>query len=698
MQHNANYVSLAWREKQGKINIAKRKGNAMKKALVWILVLALLSVASILGTIAYLTDEATADNVMTVGKVDIELLEYQRVDTEYKDADKIVEEFVDGKPLLPAVVEKGFSYDFSESDTAHVKWDHDEEGNAIKSGYTSPIWDPTKISNEVDKMVFVRNNGDYNAYVRVFFAFEAGNYVNFEDFQNKIHLNLNDDEKQWIWEWDPRLGEINGETYFIATATYQTELEPKTVTEISLSQIALDSSATNEEVDAFGNDYKVLVRTQAIQSTGFEVPETALDEGFGVKPPFEGMALAEGIALKTALHNLNGNSAVPITSKVASVTFGLNKTYPQIVKNNIGTLTSVAQDTAVYTYYVKNADNNYDIYVLADSAIYTPKDSTGLFQNMTSLTTVNTLNMNVSRTINASNMFRGCTQLTSVDVSKWDVSNVTNMYCMFGSCQQLQTINVSEWNTAKVTDMGYLFYDCQKLTSLDVSGWQVGKVISMQGMFYGSKSLTTLDVSKWNTSNVTDMSAMFLRCLSLKSLDVGNWDVSKVTTFNSFLSGFVIGDTSAMAIESINVDNWTTTSLTNMYQMFCFCPKLKTLNVKNWDVSKVTTMYAAFDNIGVTVLDISTWNTANLTDMAYMFAGSENLKTIYVGDGWSVAAATNAHEVFTGCINLKGGAGTTYKDTNPTNKTYARIDDPENGNPGYLTHISAKAAESEQNQ
>ena len=208
----------------------------MKKTIAWILVLALLAVASVLGTIAYLKDEATADNVMTVGKIDIELLEYERVDTETKDADYLVKNFENGKPLLPAVVEKGFSYDFSESDAAHVKWDHDSEGNEIKSGYTSPIWDPAKINNEVDKMVFVRNTGDYSAYVRVFFAFEAGSYTDFKDFQDKIHINLNDDENQWKWEWEPRLAEIDGETYFIATATYQPKLESKTVTEISLSR------------------------------------------------------------------------------------------------------------------------------------------------------------------------------------------------------------------------------------------------------------------------------------------------------------------------------------------------------------------------------------------------------------------------------------------------------------------------------
>lgn len=40
--------------------------------------------------------------------------------------------------------------------------------------------------------------------------------------------------------------------------------------------------------------------------------------------------------------------------------------------------------------------------------------------------------------------------------------------------------------------------------------------------------------------------------------------------------------------------------------------------------------------------------------------------------------------MFTGCISLTGGAGTTYA-ASPVDKTYARIDDPTNGRPGYFT-------------
>ena len=59
----------------------------MKKTVAWILALALLAVATVIGTVAYLTDVDSETNVFTIGNVDIDLLEYERINTETKDAD-----------------------------------------------------------------------------------------------------------------------------------------------------------------------------------------------------------------------------------------------------------------------------------------------------------------------------------------------------------------------------------------------------------------------------------------------------------------------------------------------------------------------------------------------------------------------------------------------------------------------------------
>ena len=92
----------------------------MKKVIAWLVVLALTAAVSIGATLAYLTDTDEDVNVMTLGKVKIDQLEYERVDVESKDADAEVQEFHDNKPLLPAVTDKDFNYT---PGTSYVDWE-----------------------------------------------------------------------------------------------------------------------------------------------------------------------------------------------------------------------------------------------------------------------------------------------------------------------------------------------------------------------------------------------------------------------------------------------------------------------------------------------------------------------------------------------------------------------------------------------
>lgn len=71
--------------------------------------------------------------------------------------------------------------------------------------------------------------------------------------------------------------------------------------------------------------------------------------------------------------------------------------------------------------------------------------------------------------------------------------------------------------------------------------------------------------------------------------------------------------------------------------------------------------------------------------MELMFALDYSLTTIIVGDGFDTSNVTNSDNMFGSCQSLVGGGGTKFSYLNPTDKTYARIDDPANGNPGYFT-------------
>ncbi len=85
----------------------------------------------------------------------------------------------------------------------------------------------------------------------------------------------------------------------------------------------------------------------------------------------------------------------------------------------------------------------------------------------------------------------------------------------------------------------------------------------------------------------------------------------------------------------------------------------------------------------LTSLDLSSFNTSKLNYMSYLFNNCTNLRTIYVGSGWSTAAVATSTNMFRNCTSLVGGQGTTY-DANHIDATYAHIDGGPS-NPGYFT-------------
>ena len=104
------------------------------------------------------------------------------------------------------------------------------------------------------------------------------------------------------------------------------------------------------------------------------------------------------------------------------------------------------------------------------------------------------------------------------------------------------------------------------------------------------------------------------------------------------------------------------------------------------NTSEVTRMDAMFYRCyKLTSLDLSSFNTANVTDMSEMFRGSSALQTIYVGDGWQLSdmALTVSRNLFNDCTSLVGGQGTAY-DANHVDADYAHIDGGPN-NPGYFS-------------
>ncbi|MBO7099480.1 MAG: C10 family peptidase [Bacteroidaceae bacterium] len=249
-------------------------------------------------------------------------------------------------------------------------------------------------------------------------------------------------------------------------------------------------------------------------------------------------------------------------------------------------------------------------------------------------------------------MFQDCSSLTSIDLSSFKTDKVTTMECMFNGCFSLTNLDLSGFNTDNVTDMGGMFQCCYSLASIDLSSFKTDKVTTMECMFTCCSSLTNLDLSGFKTDNVTNMGWMFYECRSLTNLDMRSFKTDKVTDMGAIFYG---------------------------------CRSLTNLDVRSFNTDKVTDMSWMFSGCSsLTSLDLSSFKTDNVTDMEGMFSGCQNLKTIYVREGWNTANVGNSDWMFSGCIKLVGGSGTTY-DYSHTTAEYAHIDGGIT-NPGYLTY------------
>ena len=197
----------------------------MKKKILAIgLVVCMLVVAIGSATMAYFTDTEGATNVMVVGEIDIEQTE----------TDKDGKPFEDGQHLLPNVT--------------------------------------------IDKIVTVENVGRSDAFVRTLIAFEGTK----EFVEGKLTVDGS------IISANNYVGQItvNGEEYTLYMYVHDDALAKGDKVTGLLNSFTLKPEVTQGEVAFAGEEYDILVLTQAVQAEGVDTDAAAaLNKVFGVITP-----------------------------------------------------------------------------------------------------------------------------------------------------------------------------------------------------------------------------------------------------------------------------------------------------------------------------------------------------------------------------------------------------------------------------
>lgn len=322
-----------------------------------------------------------------------------------------------------------------------------------------------------------------------------------------------------------------------------------------------------------------------------------------------------------------------------------------------------------------------------------------------------------ARPTSCDHWFDYCPNLTTIEgIEYFNTENVTNMRYMFGDCRSLKSLDLTNFNTENVTDMYYMFHNCRSLESLDLTNFNTAKVTNMKGMFSSCYALKTIYASdKFVTDQVTESTCMFSDCLNLKDYSSSKEDHTYAncgpTGYFTYGRGYAMFDNATETLtfsykgfkpegayelnEGGNTPEWisknsyvkkvvfdasfanarpascykwfcgcvnlaqiegieylNTEEVTNMAWMFKGCSNLKSLDVSNFNTEKVTNMSCMFrGNSNLTSLDLSNFNTQDVKDMSYMLMDCRGLTSLNLS-GFNTPNVENMSGMFNGCYDL----------------------------------------------
>ena len=120
-------------------------------------------------------------------------------------------------------------------------------------------------------------------------------------------------------------------------------------------------------------------------------------------------------------------------------------------------------------------------------------------------------------------------------------------------------------------------------------------------------------------------------------------------------------------LTTIDLSAFNTSNVTSMGVMFCNCEKLSTIDLSNFDTGNVTTMSGMFYGCReASSIDVSNFNTGKVTNMSSMFFGCNNLSSVDVSN-FDTGSVTDMNVMFSDCENLSSIDVSNFDTGNVTN-------------------------------
>ena len=242
----------------------------MKKTIAIVALVVLVAVASVLGTLAYLTDTKTATNTFTVGNVSIELLESSL----HRENAGVANGQTSTSELWSDVKMEGTgnTSKYKAGDTFYT--DAQIEANAQEYKCVNVKLNP---GQSYHKMPYVKNTGANDAYIRIRVMFPAD--LDTAILNSSMYTSTALNNKEFTLAYDNSgTVEREGIKYNVYTFTRVDPLKAGELTYWNVwGTVHMDADVTNEELANFFGEGKhyangifpVLVEADAIQADGF---------------------------------------------------------------------------------------------------------------------------------------------------------------------------------------------------------------------------------------------------------------------------------------------------------------------------------------------------------------------------------------------------------------------------------------------
>lgn len=307
-------------------------------------------------------------------------------------------------------------------------------------------------------------------------------------------------------------------------------------------------------------------------------------------------------------------------------------------------------------------------------------------------------------------MFSGCKigNSFSYDTTKWNTSNGTNFSHMFEGTS-LTTINLNGFEFDSAEKVNYMVYGNPNMTSLTIEGANLRNADDLNNFIVGNSSITSikaknlvwpdqfdintdganvfngngtsgsLDATGWSNLPESFDNLFGRRWQSFKTITTTNWDLTgvksllgaftsdNITTINgtnSWLNATSLENVSQLFYGTKCSSYPVSTSLANSplkdtSMMFMNCSNVTTLDVGTLDMSAVENATCMFygctklTKIGGSngIVNLSTWNTSNVTDMGAMFYECTALTNVNMS-GLDTSNVISFGGMFFGCTNL----------------------------------------------